>query len=294
MAEVLKRDTRLWAVDKVILAYFACTAVLVAAWWREVPNALYWIGWQALLTIVLLLEIKLPNPTTWFFRNWYPVIYVASCYKEMADYLPLARHINFDQALANLDGRLWGIQPAVWMYHFQTPILTEYLQTVYTLFVPAAILPAFLLWRVQRYKDFRYLAFLITVGYLASYVGYILVPARGPRVLFSYLDAMPLRGLWLFHGMQNLLDRLESIAYDCFPSGHTELTVIAWWSVRQISRRWFFAYSVYTLSIIFGTVYLRYHYSVDVIVGALVAAALIRFPVAIPKITARGLSIEGH
>jgi membrane-associated phospholipid phosphatase len=275
LVEVLKRETDLWAVDKVIIAYLVCSSALVVAWWRDVPDALYWICWHAGLILVLLLEIKLPNPTSWIFRNWYPVVYVASCYKEMADYLPLARHVNFDQALANIDARIWGVQPAVWLYHWQTPILTEYLQTVYTLFVPAAIFPAFLLWRAHRYKDFRYLAFLIAIGYLASYVGYILVPARGPRVLFTSLESMPLRGLWLFHGMQALLDRLESIAYDCFPSGHTELTVIAWWSVRQISRPWFFAYSVYTLSIIFATVYLRYHYSIDVFAGALLAAILI-------------------
>jgi membrane-associated phospholipid phosphatase len=75
--------------------------------------------------------------------------------------------------------------------------------------------------------------------------------------------------------MQNLLDRLESVAYDCFPSGHTELTIVAWWVSKSVSGRWFLAYSVYTPSIIFATVYLRYHYSVDVFAGVLLAAVLL-------------------
>ncbi len=65
-----------------------------------------------------------------------------------------------------------------------------------------------------------------------SYAGYLLVPARGPRFFLRHLQQEPLRGLWLFNLMQGTLDRLESAHYDCFPSGHTELTILAWWSSR--------------------------------------------------------------
>ena len=75
--------------------------------------------------------------------------------------------------------------------------------------------------------------------------------------------------------MRTTLDRVESAHYDCFPSGHAELTIIAWWSSRQISKRLFRVYWAYTLCIIFATVYLRYHYTVDLVAGALLAAALI-------------------
>jgi membrane-associated phospholipid phosphatase len=75
--------------------------------------------------------------------------------------------------------------------------------------------------------------------------------------------------------MQNTLDRLESVAYDAFPSGHTELTILAMWSSQMISRRWFGAYIAYTSGIIFATVYLRYHYTVDVFAGAILAIFLI-------------------
>ena len=40
----------------------------------------------------------------------------------------------------------------------------------------------------------------------------------------------------MFHWMRTTLDRIESAHYDCFPSGHVELTVLAWWSSRQISN----------------------------------------------------------
>ena len=81
--------------------------------------------------------------------------------------------------------------------------------------------------------------------------------------------------MWLFENMQHTLDRLESAHYDCFPSGHTELTVLACWSSRLVSNRLFGAYFCYTLSIIFATVYLRYHYTVDLLAGAALALTLI-------------------
>ena len=81
--------------------------------------------------------------------------------------------------------------------------------------------------------------------------------------------------MWLFQNMQRFLDRLESAHYDCFPSGHTELTIIAWWTSRRISMKLFAAYTVYTMLIVFATIYLRYHYTVDVFAGAVVAAILL-------------------
>jgi len=134
---------------------------------------------------------------------------------------------------------------------------------------------AFFLWRKGRYREFQYYTFLIAAGFLVSYVGYLVVPARGPRFLLKHLEHVPLQGLWLFRTMQSTLDKLESAHYDCFPSGHTELTILAWWGSRMVSGRLFLLYFVYTPSIIFATVYLRYHYTVDVLAGIATALLLI-------------------
>jgi membrane-associated phospholipid phosphatase len=267
--------TGLWAVDKLMFAYFAFTTALLLGWWREVADAAALFVWHFAAMAVLVFEIKRPNPTSRLFRYWYPLLYVSACYKEMAVLIPPIRRTSADQWLADVDFRFWGVHPTVWLERIQTPGLTEFLQIVYTLFVPAVLLVAFLLWHRRCYREFQYYAFLIALGYLVSYVGYLLVPARGPRFLLKHLQHIPLQGLWLFRGMQNTLDRLESAHYDCFPSGHTELTILAWWSSRMVGNRLFWVYFAYTPSIIFATVYLRYHYSVDVLAGAIVATALI-------------------
>jgi membrane-associated phospholipid phosphatase len=271
--------TRFWPLDKVILGYFFLTGLVVLAWWKTLPQAPGLLVWHILGSALIVFEVKRPNPTSWLFRNWYPLPCVGYFYKEMALLIPavqasdIHRHYS-DRWLANLDFRIWHANPCVWLERIQTPALTEFEQLVYTLFVPAVILVALLLWHKGRYKEFQYYAFLIGVGYLVSYVGYIFVPARGPRYLLNSLQHIPLQGLWLFRSMQDGLDKLESYHYDCFPSGHTELTLLALWGSRMVSKRWFKIYFAYTPFLIFATVYLRYHYTVDLAAGAIAAFSL--------------------
>jgi membrane-associated phospholipid phosphatase len=281
-----------WPVDYFILAYFALSFIPIVGWWNEIPDAWFYFSWHVIGIALLLLEVKRPNPTSWVFRNWYPVFYVATCYKEMALFIPAMKRADDDQLLARIDYRLWNANPTVWLERLYSPALTEFLQVVYTLFVPAVLFVAWMLWRKRRFGEFQYYAFLIALGFLASYIGYLIVPARGPRFLLKHLQHIPLQGLWLFNGMQAALDRLESAHYDCFPSGHTEMTILAWWGSQMVSSRLFKVYFAYTPLIIFATVYLRYHYSIDVMAGAVLAAGLIlSAPVMYQKLSKGGLAI---
>ena len=271
---MMPTGTRFWAVDKLILAYFFLTGLLVVGFWSHLPQAPGLLVWHILGAGMIVYQVKRPNPTSWLFRNWYPLPYVGYFYKEMALLIPAVRHSDSDRWLANLDYRIWGANPCVWLERIQSPVLTEWEQLLYTLFLPAVILVAVLLWRQGRFTEFQYYAFLIATGYMVSYIGYILVPARGPRYLLNDLQHIPLKGLWFFRTMQESLDRLESYHYDCFPSGHTELTLLACWGSRLVSKRWFWIYLAYTPFLIFATVYLRYHYTVDLAAGATAAFVL--------------------
>ena len=281
-------DTRFWPVDKIILAYFVITGLVILGWWNHLPNAALMFAWHVAGSAVIVYQVKRPNRTTWLFRNWYPLPYVGYFYKEMAVLIPSVRHSDADRWLASLDFRVWHENPCIWLERLQTPAFVEFEQIVYTLFIPAVIWVAILLWKKGKFVEFQYYAFLIALGYMISYIGYILVPARGPRILLNNLQHMPLRGLWLFRSMQHTLDNLESFHYDCFPSGHTELTLLACWGSRMVSKRWFRVYFAYTPFLIFATVYLRYHYTVDLLAGALTAFVLMLASPAIYKKLSRG------
>ena len=295
MAEILTvapgrmTTTRFCPVDKLIFGYFALTGLIVLGWWSTLPQAPGLLLWHLLGPALIVYEIKRPNRATWLFRNWYPLPYVGYFYKEMALLIPAVRHNDADRWLATLDFRFWHANPCVWLERIQTPALTEFEQIAYSLFIPAVILVAVLLWRKGRSEEFQYYAFLIAAGYLVSYIGYIIVPARGPRYLLKDLQHIPLQGLWFTKYLQDGLDRLEAYHYDCFPSGHTELTILAWWGSRLVSKRWFAIYFAYTPFLIFATVYLRYHYTVDLLAGATAALALILATPAVYRKLSKGV-----
>ena len=298
MAEMgMNPKARLWPADKAILAYFVFTGTIEIIWFAQIPNAIWFHVLHAVGTALILLGARFtPEPGTFIerifriLRNWYPLLFVAWCYREMATLIAAIRHARFDEALAALDLSVWGVYPTVWLERIYSPALTETLQIIYTLFIPVILFVPWFMWYKKRYAEFRYMAFLLALGFLASYVGYLIVPARGPRFLLEHAQHIPLKGLWLFISMQAALNQLEHDHYDCFPSGHTELTILAFWLSRSISKKLFWVYFLYTLCIVFATVYLRYHYTADLLAGVVVALVLI---LAAPALY-RGLSEKGE
>jgi membrane-associated phospholipid phosphatase len=269
---------RLWPVDKLILAYLGASTILIFFYWRDIPYAAGMAGLHATAALLVAAFSRRPGtPATTAFRHWYPLLYVAAIYREMGILIPAVRGINYDHELARLDYRLWGAHPTVWLERYAVPWFTSALQLLYALFVPAVLLTAVLFWTRKRYPEFRYYAFLVSAGFLTSYIGYLLVPARGPRFLLAGLQSFELRGPGGFSAVRRALDILESAHFDCFPSGHTELTIIAWWASRRLSAALFIAYAVYTACIVLATVYLRYHYTVDIAAGAALALVLLVF-----------------
>lgn len=265
----------LWPVDKVILAYLAVTSLLIIVFISRLPQAWWLLSLKAAgAALIVFVVRKLDALPGWFFRHWYPLLYVAASYREMNILIPGIRRGTADATLARIDFAVLRVHPTVWIERLHAPLLTEYLQIVYSCFIPALLLVALILWRRRRMNEFRYYAFLLSLGFLVSYIFYFLVPARGPRFLLSHLQQSELRGVWAFEWFRALLDQLEGIHYDCFPSGHTLLTLLAWWSTRRMSRYFFYAFTIFTASQIFSTVYLRYHYAVDLFAG-LVFAILI-------------------
>ena len=276
MAEILNPPCkRFWAVDKVVLAYLALTGALIVGFWNRVPAAGFWFAVHVVCAAVVVAAVKRPGRVSGVFHHWYPLLYVSICYREMSILIPAIRGTDADEELEHLDFLIWHAHPTVWLERIQSAPFTEFLQIVYSLFIPAVLFVAWRFWAQREFAAFRFYAFVIATGFLASYIGYFLVPARGPRFELRHLQHAPLQGLWAFAILQSSLDRLESAAYDCFPSGHTELAILAWWGSRKLSQRFSKVYFVYAVCIIFSTVYLRYHYTVDIAAGILLAWLLI-------------------
>ena len=270
--------------DKVAIAYLALIIFLIIVFNHRIPwSWLLCAGHAAVIALIVLIARFLPvasrpgRPVGAVIRGWYPVLLIPITYKELSYLIPLIRPRDFDVTLAAIDHRMFGVDPTVWLERLTFPGLTEVLQLTYSTyyFLPAIL--GFVLWRKGQDEEFHFWVFIVLLGFYLSYLGYIAVPAIGPRFLPSIVEAqtIPLTGVWLFQSVRGMLDQAEGITRDCFPSGHTELTLLVLIYARAFNRGVFWSLLPLGTGIIISTVYLRYHYVIDVIAGVLLALLVV-------------------
>jgi membrane-associated phospholipid phosphatase len=267
--------SRLWAIDKLFIVYAAMMVSLLALAANSDSFALLLIlGQMAAISLMVVLA-KSPSPAAQFLHDWYLLAYVPFCYKQVP-FLVTALHLRpADAMLARWDYAMWQVDPVFWLSSMQNRFLVELLQAIYTMFIPGTVLLGIILWVRRPRQEFRWSTFVIALTFLLSYLGYILMPARGPRLMDYASLHPPLQGLWTFQYFQHLLDTLEGTQYDCFPSGHVAVVAVGCYLARKVSASVFYAFAAFAALITFSTVYLRYHYVIDVIAGMLLAIAVI-------------------
>lgn len=280
---------RLNPADKVAIAYLLLLASLIAIFSYRIDS---W-GWLLLghaLGVGLVVAVAIWEGSATrsvdpsfrarvarLVRGWYPVTLIPITYKELSYLIPLIHPRDFDTALAAIDHRFLGVHPTVWLERFTWPPATEILQLTYSSYYLLPVILGVVLWRAGRFEEFHFWVFIVVLGFYVSYLGYIAVPAIGPRFLPEIVEAQtkPLTGIWLFQPVRAMLDRAEGITRDCFPSGHTELTLLVLCFAHRLHRKTFWWLLPIGTGIIISTVYLRYHYIVDVVAGALVTVAIV-------------------
>jgi membrane-associated phospholipid phosphatase len=273
--QTASRPGTLWPIDKLFIGYAIIMACLLAPAAARHPLAwLLLLGHAAAIGLMVLLA-KWPSPAAQFVRHWYLLAYVPFCYKQVP-YLVTALNLHpADETLARWDLAMWKVDPVFWLSSIENRFTVEFLQLVYTMFIPGALVLGIILWVRKPRQEFRYGTFVIAATFLISYLGYLTLPARGPRFMEYASQHSALQGWWMFHSLQNLLDTLEGVQYDCFPSGHVAVVLVGCYVARRISAPVFYGFAVFAALITISTVYLRYHYVIDVIAGMLLAIVVI-------------------
>jgi len=264
----------LWPIEKLFIANSLILICLLALAARRDVHAWIYLAAHAGAIGLLLLLSRSSSRFSGFVRHWFVLAYLPLCYKG-APFLVTALQLPAaDLRLTEWDTAMWKTDPVFWLSSFQNRGLVELLQAVYTLFIPGMLGLGVVLWLRRPRAEFRFGTFLIAATFLISYLGYLALPARGPRFM-PYAAEHPLHGLWMFGYLQRLLDTLEGVQYDCFPSGHVAVVLVGCYLARQISPSVFRIFVVFACLITLSTIYLRYHYVIDVIVGMALAVVLI-------------------
>ena len=226
-----------------------------------------------------------------YVHDWYVAPMVFISFKELYFMIkPIHFGRDYDDILIAVDRWLFGVDPTRWLMHYATPWLTEILQIAYTAFYLLFLILGYEIYRRKMYDMFHFFMFTCVYGFFLSYLGYLFLPAVGPRFTlheFSAIDT-DLPGLFLTPYLRWFVNWGESVVgnipssvamasaqRDVFPSGHTMMTIVLMHlSARAHAHVRWIVYITGTLLIV-ATVYERYHYVIDLIGGAVFAAVCI-------------------
>ncbi len=276
------------AADVLVLSYLVMLnlAVLFAQ-----PNPLKWHCQLQVLALLAVCVVCLLLTRGSALRSnfWTALLYrigiygsVQQSYFFFKHLLPVVNPGSLDHELFALDHVLFGFEPAMWADQFVSPLTTEWFAFFYFCYfflLAAHIFPIVFGARDQHLLGEFMLGMLIIV--CIGHTGYILVPGFGPYRAMPemFKNELP-SGLWMDLVWSTV--RSGGAMKDIFPSLHTAgPCFIAMLSFRNRDRLPFRytwpLLSFFAANIIGATMFLRWHYVIDVFAGFTLAtvAALV-------------------
>jgi hypothetical protein len=211
------------------------------------------------------------NPTPWRWRVrllFYPAAMGVSFY-TMTVAVPLLGNPKVDLLLLDWDRVILGETPAVAWESWLQPRLEDVAMSGYLFFFYYLIAgPGY--YCVKDLRLFRKCIVGLFTIYGLSFMGYTVLPAGGPHRWMCF--ATPLHGPWVLDWTLKIVND-GSNCVDVFPSVHLAATLYLLLFDWRHGRRRFWIYLLPCLVLWWSTMYLRFHYFVDLLAGVVVALA---------------------
>jgi len=279
--------------DKTNLIFLTALSLLIVVNYYRINQWYLIVAVNTLLSISILyivghyeqkdLKDKTIPSLSRFIRFWYPAFMIAFCFKEIYVLMISLTNSLYDHLLMGIDYMIFGVNPTQTLFVISNPALTEFFQIIYNIFYLMPLIYGLELYLWHRYDELKYATFVILFGFYMSLIGYLLLPAIGPRFTLHDFQTLNLElpGIFLTNILRDIINFGESIPKgipnpediaqrDAFPSGHTIIILLITYLSHKIRSKSFYFYLPYSILMIFSTVYLRYHYVIDLVAGGIV------------------------
>ena len=275
---------KLKSFDVVVISFSIFLILLHLIYNSKIENSITWI-FINLLVISIAFVISyleaITNQKVWrIVHYWYIAPIILLTFRQLFFMVKPIRVYDYDDWFIAIDRWMFGTDPTHFLHQFSHPVITEILQIVYGTFYLLPLILGLSLLNKDRFVALDYALFSVIYGFFLSYLGYFSLPGIGPRFTLHDFNTIneTLPGLYLTEYLREMTNSGEGIPFgtlnpaaivqrDVFPSGHTMITLIVMHlSVKLKSRSRFFFIPIGSL-LIFSTVYLWYHYVIDLISG---------------------------
>ena len=211
-----------------------------------------------------------------FLRETLPFTFCISIYTNMHDMVHLVNPNDVDNKLIFLDDYILGFQPAIYLEQFITPKLTDFMYFSYSSFLFYILLFTMYLYVRKNYHAFRETLVSVILTFYIGYIGYVVFPAVGPKFTMAHLFETSLSGSYITDRLSFLMDYeiSEYTRRDCFPSLHNGVIFLILLFAFKYQKTYAFIFLPFAISLFISTLYLRYHYFIDMIAGFILATAM--------------------
>lgn len=200
-------------------------------------------------------------------RLLWNVIMMNFAFTSIKEIIPIWGMDPADGMLASIDRMLVGGDLSLLLQKWYSAPLTEVMSIGYLSFL-VALFTTFIVYGFWASLDklALFCAGIFTL-YGIGITGYTLIPGEGPFVHFASSYTKELTG-YFFTGWNAEIVKAGSAKYDVFPSLHVGVGLFLLMFYYAHNRRVFYLYLVPFVFIVLSTLYLRYHYFIDLVVGA--------------------------
>lgn len=250
---------------------FGAFLLITAVWlfFHGAGRGLSFVFFGCLACTIALIIWTERNPTPWRWRVRLSSCFVVmgASFYTMRTSVPLLGIPRADDLLLQWDRDLLGETPAVVLQSWLFPGLEDVAMAGYLFFFFYLLGgPAYYCFR--DIPTFRKCIVGLFTMYGLAFSGYTLFPAGGPH--YAMVFHTPLHGRWLVDSMLGAVNR-GSNSVDVFPSVHVAASLYLLLFDWQHYRRRFWWVLAPCMVLWWATVYLRFHYFVDLLAGVVVA-----------------------
>jgi membrane-associated phospholipid phosphatase len=233
-------------------------------------TGLMFCAMAAAVPIMVAVAARWPGPATARLRLVLFPVWINLAYSLLGSVVAQLKLGLCDATLLKCDIFVLGETPARWLGGWNHPAATDFLSACYLLFFPA-VLAAFIV-ALTRPESSAVKLFngLITI-YAIGFFGYTLVPAAGPHLAMAGLLPTARAGGVVTRLNADLV-AAGSNRVDVFPSLHVAIVVFLMGVLWSRQRGLFSILLIPAAGLCAATLYLGYHYAVDLAAGLLLAA----------------------
>ena len=257
-------------------SYLAITAALIAILGQSVPGRVQLVAVHLTLagSLLILNRARPKAGILRVIRDWHPLMLFPLLYKEVELLAAVIGDWRLSAAIPAWEAALFAGQPSLYLSERLAFVpLSEFLHFCYLSHL--IVIPSVAAyWYVSgRRTAFGELLLMLSTVLLGSYLFFILLPVDSPYYLWPRLGP-PLSGHFFFDLVHQMSAR-GGARGGAFPSAHVSSAVVVSLVAWRHQRRLAYLIVPITVGVMVATVYGRFHYALDSLVGAALAIAVV-------------------